>query len=133
MSATEISENTSNILNCYFSSQIYTLTHQTSWKCRKLKLLFVDRTYFIVSALLMQRRLIQTKVHFTFCYSVRIETTHKPSKVVAAKIFFSSVYVIDATCFDKYFLFHVVTGRHYFGQKFVVPLRFVQPPYCCFL
>ena len=86
----------------------------------------VNRTYLIVSSLLMQKRLIQTKVRFNFCYS-------EPSKVVAAKIFFSSVYVIDATCFDEYLLFHVVTGGHYFWQKFVVTLRFVQPPCCCFL
>ena len=88
----------------------------------------------IVSALLKQRRLIQTKVHFKVCYySVRTETTHKPSNVIAAKTFFSSVYVIDATCFDECFLFHVVTGRHYFWQKFVVTYRFFQPPYWCFL
>ena len=36
-------------------------------------------------------------------YSVQIETTHKPSKVAAAKNVFSSVYVIDATCLDECF------------------------------
>ena len=87
----------------------------------------------IVSALSKQRTLIQTKVHFKFCYSVRIETTHKPIKVAAAKNNFSSVYVIDATCFDECFLFHVIAGSHYFWQKFVVTLRFFQPPFCCFL
>ena len=46
---------------------------------------------------------MQTKVHFNFFYSVRIETTHKPSKVPAAKFFFSNVYVIDATYFDECF------------------------------
>ena len=42
--------------------------------------------------------------------------THKPSKEAAAKNFFSSLYVIDATCFeiDECFLFHVTTGRRYF-------------------
>ena len=29
--------------------------------------------------------------------------THKPSKAAAVKKFFSSVYVIDATCFDECF------------------------------
>ena len=29
--------------------------------------------------------LIQTKVHFTFCNSIRIKATHKPSKVAAAQ------------------------------------------------
>ena len=34
------------------------------------------------------------------------------TKVAAAKTFFSSVYVIDATCFDVYFSFHVRTSSH---------------------
>ena len=60
--------------------------------------------------------------------------TRKPSKVAAAKTFFSSVYVVDATCLDECFLFHVVTGRYYFFEKkFVVTLRFSEPPYCCFV
>ena len=32
-------------------------------------------------------RLVQTKVHFDFSYSVRIEMTQKPSKIAAAKMF----------------------------------------------
>ena len=39
----------------------------------------------MVSALLKQRRLIQTKVDVKFCYSVQIEMTYKPLKVAAAK------------------------------------------------
>ena len=45
----------------------------------------------------------------------------------------SSVYVIDATCFDKCFLFHVIAGRRYFFSEFVVTVRFFQPRYCRFL
>ena len=65
----------------------------------------------MVSALLKQRRLIQTKVDVKFCYSVQIEMTYRPLKVAAAaaKKTFSSVYAIDATCFNECFLFHVVT------------------------
>ena len=40
--------------------------------------------------------------------------THKPSKVAAAKNVFSSVHVIDATCFNECFWFHVITWRRYF-------------------
>ena len=43
--------------------------------------------------------------------------THKPVKMAAAKTFLFSVYVIGATCFDEYFLFYVITGRHYFFLK----------------
>ena len=45
----------------------------------------------------------------------------------------SSVYVIDAICFDECFLFHVIAGRRYFFWEFVVTIRFFQPPYSCFL
>ena len=48
-------------------------------------------------------------------------------------MFFTSAYVIDATCFDECFLFHVIPGRLYFFSKFVVTVRFLQPPYCRFL
>ena len=53
-------------------------------------------------------------------YSVQIETTHKPSKVAAAKIYFFSVYVIDATCFDECFLIHVITGRRFFSKSLLL-------------
>ena len=46
--------------------------------------------------------------------------THKPSKAAAAKRFSSSVYFTDATCLNKCFLFHVITGQRYFLKKFVV-------------
>ena len=39
----------------------------------------------VVYSLQKQERLTQTKVYFKFFYSVQIETTHKPSKVAAAK------------------------------------------------
>ena len=59
--------------------------------------------------------------------------THKPSKVAAAKMFFSIVYVIDVTCFDKCFLFDVIAGRRYFFWKFVIIVWYFQRPYCRFL
>ena len=43
--------------------------------------------HVVFSSLKMQRRLIQTKVHFKCFESVRIETSHKPSKTEAAKLF----------------------------------------------
>ena len=46
----------------------------------------------------------------TLFYPALKETTHKPLEVAAAKIFFSSMRVID-----ECFLFHVITGRHYFS------------------
>ena len=37
--------------------------------------------------------------------------------MAAAKTLFSSVYVIGTICFDEWFLFYVITGRHYFSWK----------------
>ena len=48
------------------------------------------------------------------------ETSHKSLKAAAAKRSFPSVYKIDTTCFYECFLFHVITGRHYFFYKFIV-------------
>ena len=47
-------------------------------------------------------------------YFVQIETTHKLSKEAGSKNVFSSLYVINAACFDECFLFHVMGGRRYF-------------------
>ena len=68
----------------------------------------------MVSALLKQRRHMQAKVHFKFCYSGRKERTHKALKVAVAKRHFSSVYATDIGYYDECSLLHVVTGRHYF-------------------
>ena len=53
---------------------------------------------------------------------------HKPSKVAAAKILFSRVYAIGTTCFEKCFLFHVITRNIFF---FIKPYRYLI--FCCFL
>ena len=118
MSATKISENISNILNCYFST------------CRKLNLLLVNSTYCIIPALLKQSTDQSTLQVLLLCSN---RHTNLQKKQLEKKKKISNVYVIDGTSFDECFLFQVVTGRHYFWQKFVLTLRFFQPPYCCFL
>ena len=45
-------------------------------------------------------------------------------KKAAAKKSFSSMYINDTTCFDECFLFHVITGGHYFLYKFIITQRF---------
>ena len=70
----------------------------------------------------MQIRLMQTYTT-SFPYSVSKEASHKPLKVAATKKSFPSVCTIDTTCFDECFLFHVITGRHYFLHKFIVTQR----------
>ena len=41
------------------------------------------------------------------------EMSHNPLKAAAAKNFFPSLYVNGTTCLDGCFLFHVITGKHY--------------------
>ena len=50
--------------------------------------------------------------------------SHEPLKVAAAKNSFPGVHIIDTTCSDECFLFHVMTGRHYFLHKSIVTQRF---------
>ena len=90
----------------------------------KLNLLPIKSIYLIFPSRERQRRLIQTKVYYKLFYTIWKETSHKPLKVGAAKKSFPSVYIIDKTCFDECFLFHVITGRHYFLHKFSVTRRF---------
>ena len=63
---------------------------------------------------------MQTKVYHKLFYSIW-------------KKHFPSVYIIDTTCFDECFLFHVITGRHYFLKKFMVTQGLIQPSCCCVL
>ena len=72
----------------------------------------------------MQRGLVQIQVNHKLYYSVREETSHKPLKAPAAKMPFPSMYIIDTTCLDVCFLFHVITGRHYFLYKFIISFSF---------
>ena len=62
----------------------------------------------------ISKKIHTSQVYYKFFYSVWKETTNKPSKVVTSETFFSSVYVIVITCFDKCFLFHMITGRNCF-------------------
>ena len=122
MSDTKISGKTTNILNCYFSKQICTLAHQTTYG--KLNFPPINSIYFIFLYLEMRRRLIQIKAYYKLFYSIWKETSHKPLKVAAAKKYFPSVYITDTTCFNECFLFHMITGRHYFLYKFIITQRF---------
>ena len=125
MSATNINENTTNILKLmYFTVNLpFVKSNQISTD-RKLNLPLTSSIYFVFLPQEMQKRLKQTKVYHAFSYFIWKETTHKPLKVAAAKTLFSSVYVIGTTCFNECFLFYVITGRHYFSWKINVNLRF---------
>ena len=77
---------------------------------------------------------MQTKVLGKCFYSVWKERSHKPLKLAAAKKSFSSVYIIDTTCFGEFFLFHVITGiavllrflKQVFWKKFAFYIRYLH-------
>ena len=50
--------------------------------------------------------------------------SQKPLRAAAAKTFLPSACIIDTTCFDECFLFHVITGWHFFLYKYIVTQRF---------
>ena len=67
-------------------------------------------------------------------------SSHKPLKVVAAKKVFlkresisQSISIVDLTCFDKCFLFRVITGRQFFYANLLLPRGLIQSPCCCVL
>ena len=93
--------------------------------CANLNFLPIKGIYLVFSSLEMQRRLIQTEEYYKLFYSVRKEASHKHLKVAAARKFLSSVYIIDTRCFDKCFLFHMITGI-FFNTNFSLPRGFVH-------
>ena len=125
MSATKIGENTTNSLKLLlFTINLHFLTSNQISTYRKLNLPHTSSIYFVFLPLEMQKRLELTKVYHAFSCFIWKETTHKPLKVAAIKILFSSVYVIGTTCFDKCFIFYVISGRHCLPWKINVTLRF---------
>ena len=72
--------------------------------CRNLSLLLIKSKQYLFGRL-FSRNKKKTKVHYKFIELYLKKKTHKPPKAAAAKNLSSSVYVIDATCFDECFLF----------------------------
>ena len=73
-------------------------------------MLLINSICLVVSSPKCKEDSYRPKYTTSFFYSVSKETTHKTSKVAATKNFSSSVYVVDTTCFDECFLFHLITG-----------------------
>ena len=116
-SATKIGENTTNISKLlFFTINLHFVTSNQISIYRKLNLPLTNSIYFVFLPLEMQKRLKQTKLCHAFSYFIWKKTSHKPLKLAAAKSLFSSVYIIDTTCFDECFSFYVITRRHYFSS-----------------
>ena len=92
MSATKIGGTTTDILNCYFSSQIYTLcTSGEISTSGKLNFLPISSIYLVFSPQEMWRRLMWNKIYYKFFYSVwNVSQTFKSSS--SRKVFLKCVY-----------------------------------------
>ena len=89
----------------------------------KINLLPIKSIYLVFSSRERKRRLIQTKIYYKLFYCLK-RNISKSFKSDSCKKSFPSMYIIDKTCFDLCFLFHVIIGRHYFLRKSSTSQRF---------
>ena len=87
----------------------------------------------VFSFLEMQIRLTETNLYYKYLCSVWKEMTSKPLKIAASKIIFFSVYLTGKTCFDECFLFHMITGGHFFIKVCRYSERFFNAMLLCSL
>ena len=121
VSATKIGGNTTNIINCYFFSSIFTLWHtKLTINMQRNKSNSYNQYSLGLSSLEMQR-VLQAK--YTTRFFTLKETTPKPSKIVTAKSFFSSVYYMIIICYVKCFMYKL--------EDITDTLRSYQPPCSC--
>ena len=121
MSATKIDRNTTNILNWYFQNKF------TLWHIRLN--IYIWKTKFTsnkqcFSGHLFSRNAKKTHTDqsilqaFLLCLKINVSRTFKSS---SSKNFFPSLFIIDTTCFDESFLFHVITANSIFYTNKSLP------------
>ena len=104
----------------FFQAYLHFGTSNLLSTYRKTSLIRIISIHLVLLSLEIQRRVIQTKYTPSFFPLFKKEATPKPSNVATAKNIFSSVYILVTTCFDKCFLFHVITGRRYFYKSLLM-------------
>ena len=110
MFATEISK----MIN---SQQIYFLSHQT--KNLHLENKFLSHKQYLFS-LLASKNVKKTSTNQSIPHVLLLclkRIYPQTLKVASAKTLFFSVYVIGQTCYDDWFLFHVIIARHCFPKS----------------
>ena len=103
MSAAKTVGSITNVLKSYLSKQIY------------LYLLCTNSIYVFFSLYKFKEESYGSKYIVLLCFSLkrRKELIQKGSHVAAATNLFSSVNDIGIAFFDEYFLFYVITEKHY--------------------
>ena len=81
---------------------------------RKTSLILIISFHLFLSSIEIQRTVIQTKYTTGFFPLSEKKRLLNLQKQQLQKNIFSSVHVMVTTCFDKCFLFHVITERHCF-------------------
>ena len=99
----------------------------------KLNVLSINSIFLFFSSRQMQRRLMQTKASYKLSLFSLKRNVSQTFKSGSCKIYFPSVLIIDTTCFDEYFSFHVITANSIFYTYLSVPRGLMQPPCCCVL
>ena len=114
-------------INLHFGTSEYISTYG------KLNLLPINSIFW--SSLLEKCKEDWSRPNYTtsFPYPVLKEASYKPLKIAAAKKSFTSVFIIDTTCFVECFSCHVITANSIFYTNLLLPRGLVQPPCCCVL
>ena len=132
MSTTQIGGNTTNTFKLlFFKINLHFGISDNISTYGKLNLLPIGSVFW--SSLLEKCNEDWCRPKYTtgFLYSVSKEVPHKPLK--AAKKYFPSVLIIDTTCFDKCYSFHVITANSIFYTNLLLPRGLMQQPCCCVL
>ena len=114
-------------INLHFGTSEYISTYG------KLNLLRINSIFLVFPSWKMQRRLIQTKLCYKLSLSSLKRSVLQTFKIAAAKKSFTSVFIIDTTCFVECFSCHVITANSIFYTNLLLPRGLVQPPCCCVL
>ena len=133
MPASKIGGNTTNILNLYFQNKFLLWHIRLNIYIWKTKFTF-NKQYF--SGLLFSRNAKKTRIDQGILQAFLLflkKTPHETLKVAAAKNSFPSVFIINTTCFDQSFLFHVITANSIFYINKSLPRGLMQPSCYCVL
>ena len=122
MPITKIGEKVTNSVNCSLTKLDIFWHVRLISKCKKTN--FTSKQYFF--DLLLSVNVKETLNILKCFYSAWKEKAHKPSKVVAAKNFLFSAYVIGTTCFDKCFLLCIITATHHYCYAYHCSMTFLS-------
>ena len=110
---------TTNILNCYFSKK--------KSLCHIRQNMYIWKTSFSSLKQYLFGLLFSRNTKKTHIDQIILQTFVLCLKWNASQTFTSgSCNIIDTTCFDECFLFHVMTGRHFL--KISLPRGLLEPP-----